>query len=251
MSILLRRIVRRIQRTPGIMHRHYLWFTTVKHLYKKDGIEFGGPTELFYDKQHRMMLYPYISSLDGCNLFEDNFFQNNLSDVFTYYKKKSGKRYNVDTALLEDLKKIPKKYDFIVASHHIEHIANPLKALMQWKEILKPEGYILAIMPHKDDTFDRKRPLTKMSHLVQDYTSNMGEDDMTHRDEQVALHDWTMGGMKNFEELSRNNKATRVIHHHCFDTALVREMFEFCGYKTLQNYYIGNGNIVYLGKKEG
>lgn len=244
-----KRVLRKIKRLPLEIYRGILWQATIWHLRGKDGIEFGGPTELFYHPMHRMMLYPYIRSLDGCNLFEDNFFQKNLDKTFTYYKDRCGERFNVDTANPESLKTIPKTYDFILASHHIEHIANPIRALRAWKSILKKNGLVLAIMPHKDDTFDRKRPLTPLAHMIEDYEKNMSEADTTHIEEQLRLHDWSMGGMPDFERLSAQNDRTRVVHHHCFDTRLVQDLFEFSGYTTLQCYYIGNGNIVYLGKK--
>lgn len=246
---LIVRIIRKIKRLPKELYLRWRWWNTIKYLYNKDGIEFGGPTELFYHPMHRMMLYPYIQSLDGCNIFENNFFQNDLDSTFTYYKGRTGSRFNIDTANTESLKKITRKYNFILSSHHIEHIANPIKAIIAWKEILTNSGYILAIIPNKEHTFDKKRPLTKMSHMIEDYTNNIGEDDITHTQEQLDLQDWSMCGMHDFENLSKINEKTRVVHHHCFDTNLVQSLFEYCGYITTQCYYAGNGNIVYLGKK--
>ncbi len=243
------RVTRKIKRMPTEARLQWKWWATIRPLYNKDGIEFGGPTELFYHPMHRMKLYPYIRSLDGCNIFENNFFQNNLSSVFTYYKNKTGECFNVDTADTESLKKITKKYDFILSSHHIEHIANPIKAITAWKEILRPSGYVLAIIPHKEHTFDKMRPLTALDHIITDYNNNTKEDDQTHIKEQLALQDWSMCGMKDFENLSKRNLETRVVHHHCFNPELVKSMFEYSGYKTIQCYYIGNGNIVYLGQK--
>lgn len=248
MHYFLQKVFHKIKRVPVVAIKHIRWFLTIRYIYNKNGIEFGGPTELFYHPMHRMMLYPYVKSLDGGNIFEDNFFQNSLSSTFTYYKNRSGIQYSLDIADEKSISLLPSTYDFILSSHNIEHIANPISALILWKRILKQGGYVLAVMPHKEYTFDRKRPYTTLEHLIDDYKKNTQEDDMTHREEQVLLHDWTMGGMKDFEELSLQNGKTRVIHHHCFDTELVRNMFEYAGYTTLKSYYIGDGNIVYLGK---
>ncbi len=38
-------------------------------------------------------------------------------------------------------------YDFICASHVLEHLNNPIKALAEWMRILRPGGYIIAFMP--------------------------------------------------------------------------------------------------------
>lgn len=244
------RVLRKIRRMPQECAKQWKWWDTVRFLYNKDGIEFGGPTELFYHPMHRMKLYPYIKSLDGCNIFENNFFQSNLNSIFSYHKNKTGVCFNVDTADIESLKNIKKKYDFILSSHHIEHIANPIKAITAWKDILKKDGYVLAILPHKEYTFDKMRPLTKLSHIIEDYKKNTLESDSTHIQEQIKLQDWSMCGMKDFENLSKRNAETRVVHHHCFNTQLVKEMFEYAKYRTVKCYYIGNGNIVYLGQKQ-
>ena len=248
MKKLALRILRKIKRTPQELTMSWKWWNTIHHILNKDGIEFGGPTELFYDRRHRMMLYPYIRSLDGGNIFEDNFFQNELTNTFTYYKKKAGRRFNVDAASRDSLSRIDNTYDFILSSHQIEHIANPIQALIDWKKLLKKNGYVLAILPHKEYTFDHRRPLTTIEHLLEDLQNKTKEDDRTHIQEQIEFHDWEYGGLPGFEELSKKNDKTRVIHHHCFDTDLVKKMFESAHYTTIQCYYMKDGNIVYLGK---
>jgi len=68
-----------------------------------------------------------------------------------------------------------KQYDFLLASHALEHIANPFKAIMEWLRILKDNGIILIILPHKDDTFDHKRPVKDLKHLIKDFELNLGK----------------------------------------------------------------------------
>ena len=72
-------------------------------------------------------------------------------------------------------------------SHCIEHIANPLKAISEWKRILKDNGLILLIVPHKDKTFDHNRPITSLSHLIEDMKTDVQEDDSTHLPEILEL----------------------------------------------------------------
>lgn len=70
----------------------------------------------------------------------------------------------------DDLKGIPNNhYDFLVASHVIEHVKNPLKALMRWVEVVKPGGYLYIIFPNRDECFDQGRPYTTISHLLSEY----------------------------------------------------------------------------------
>ena len=108
----------------------------------KEGIEFGGPTELFGTI---MPLYPHVF-LDGGNIIKENYFQSNLGSNFVYGDK-LGKQFDVDCTNEKHLSKL-KKYDFIVTSHAIEHFANPIKTLKLWqKYVLKKDGYVLSIVP--------------------------------------------------------------------------------------------------------
>lgn len=217
-----------------------------KILNGKNGIEFGGPTELFTNPIHRMNLYPYVS-LDGGNIISNNYFQSNLGEIYNYGGKQ-GTQYDVDCTSEEQVSSLG-KYDFIVTSHAIEHIANPIKTLQLWKEyLLNSPGYILSIIPDYSYCFDRKRPLTTIEHLIEDYQNDIGEDDTTHIQEQKDLHDWSCGGHPKFYELCEINHLTRVVHHHTFDIDLVEDMFAYCGFKKVISYKHDDLNIVNLSK---
>jgi hypothetical protein len=218
----------------------------INSLKDKSGIEFGGPTELFSNPQYGMHLYPHVH-LDGGNIIKNNYFQSNLGSNFLYGQK-LGKQYDVDCTNEDQLKRL-RKYDFIVTSHAIEHFANPIKTLKLWeKYLLKENGYILSIVPDYQYCFDRKRPLTTMEHLIEDYNTDIGEDDTTHIQEQKDLHDWSYGGHHQFYELCEINHLTRVVHHHTFDIELVEEMFDYCGFKKVISYKQDELNIVNLSK---
>ena len=218
----------------------------INTLKDKEGIEFGGPTELFSNPGYGMHLYPNVF-LDGGNIIKENYFQSNLGSNFLYGSK-IGKQFDVDCTNQEQLSKL-KKYDFIVTSHAIEHFANPIKTLKLWqKYVLKKDGYVLSIIPDKEFCFDRKRPSTTIQHLIQDFESNMGEDDTTHIQEQKDLHDWSYGGHHQFYDLCEKNHLTRVVHHHTFDVELVEEMFSYAGFENLISYKQDELNIVNLSK---
>ena len=57
-----------------------------------------------------------------------------------------------------DLNKIDdSKYDFVICSNVLEHIANPLKALNEFKRVLK-NGFIAIIVPYYKHTLITKDP---------------------------------------------------------------------------------------------
>jgi len=73
-------------------------------------------------------------------------------------------------------------FDFIYASHVLEHVFNPVKALIEWKRVLKPAGRLILIMPdcrfwiNDRKIFDipglRSKKLAGLDLLVKCFNSN-------------------------------------------------------------------------------
>ena len=59
--------------------------------------------------------------------------------------------------------------DFVLTSHVIEHMPDPIRALGEWDRVLRPGGVCFLIVPHRDRTFDRDRPRTDLRHHLADY----------------------------------------------------------------------------------
>ena len=57
--------------------------------------------------------------------------------------------------------------DFVISSHVIEHFPDPIKALREWYRVVKPGGYLYIIAPHKERTFDKERPRSTLSELIE------------------------------------------------------------------------------------
>ena len=73
------------------------------------------------------------------------------------------------------LKALPSKYQCILSSHVLEHLSNPLKTLECWKQNLIEPGFLLAVVPYKENTFDHRRPITSFNHLLEDYDADTTE----------------------------------------------------------------------------
>ncbi|MDA7640984.1 class I SAM-dependent methyltransferase [Opitutaceae bacterium] len=80
--------------------------------------------------------------------------------------------------------------DYIVASHVIEHCANPVKALAEFYRVTKPGGIIYIVVPDKIKTFDRNRPATPVDHMLEDFTNNVADSDPTHIHDFIYGIDW-------------------------------------------------------------
>ncbi len=110
----------------------------------------------------------------------------------------------------------------------LEHSANPLKALREWMRVVRPGGALLLVLPHKEGTFDHRRPTTALDHLEADLANGTTEDDLTHLPEVLQLHDLARdplaGSRESFERRSRSNATNRGMHQHVFDTRSAVEM---------------------------
>lgn len=94
------------------------------------------------------------------------------------------KVWNVDTSQVEDVDIVWKDgpfaaafekqdhFDFIVASHVIEHIPDPIRFLQECEKILNSEGKISLVVPDKRFCFDYYQPLTTTGEWVEAYLEN-------------------------------------------------------------------------------
>jgi len=144
-------------------------------------------------------------------------------------------------------------YDFVLASHVIEHVANPLKALAEWSRITRDGGTILLVVPHKDGTFDHRRPVTTLAHLVDDLKNDVSEHDTTHLDEILRLHDLDRDEVakpfESFRQRSLHNFENRGLHHHVFDTRLAVAMVDRAGLEIISVDHSQPFHIMVLARK--
>lgn len=67
--------------------------------------------------------------------------------------------------------------DFVINSHVIEHFENPIKAMVEWDRVVKKEGIIFIIAPHKERTFDKENERTRLHTVVEKYLKGVPNDD--------------------------------------------------------------------------
>ncbi|MDH3502907.1 MAG: glycosyltransferase [Nitrospirota bacterium] len=67
--------------------------------------------------------------------------------------------------------------EFILASHVIEHCPDLIKTFLEWYRIVKCDGYLFIVVPHRDAApSDRGKPLTDWAHVVHDYMIHANQD---------------------------------------------------------------------------
>lgn len=59
--------------------------------------------------------------------------------------------------------------DFLISSHVLEHVEDPIGALEEWHRVLKAGGLLYLAVPDMRFTPDRERPRTPLDHVVRDH----------------------------------------------------------------------------------
>lgn len=67
---------------------------------------------------------------------------------------------------------VTEKFDYIVASHVVEHVPNIVGWLKELASILKDGGEVFLAVPDKRYTFDFLRPLSTTGMLIENYRNN-------------------------------------------------------------------------------
>lgn len=237
------------------------YFSRVKKVYTnnytlfkdKNGVEIGGPSQVF-SQDGSFPVYTIINSLDNINFSDDNFWSSlKEGNNFEYQKGKTkGKQIIADAIDLSKIKS--ESYDFMLSSHVIEHIANPIKAVLEWKRVLKKDGIVVVVAPDMRHTYDRKRPLTEFDHVKQDFLNEMDEEDDTHFDEVVKLHDLSNDStVKSYDEHVKrtlDNKNTRIVHHHTFDIDLVKKILRYCDFEVIDSEAFRPFHLLVIARKK-
>jgi hypothetical protein len=200
------------------------------HLFDRaTALEPGGPSTLF-GRRGLVPVYPHLAALDTLDYAERTIWSGAIDFEIEPRRRlvgEAGQLCNIDDGA----------YDAVLASHVLEHIADPIGALCEWQRVVRPRGHVLLVMPHREGTFDHARPVTQLSHMRDDAKSATGEDDLTHLEEVLRLHDLDRDpGAPNralFEQRCRQNLSTRAMHHHVFDSRAVVELCKEAGLQVL------------------
>ena len=234
----------------GLLHRPFKK-EVIPLFENKSGIEIGGPSKLF---SSTLPLYRIAKSIDGCNFSAYTVWEGSIGEGlnYNYYQGKKGYQYICEAS---DLKGIGSgKYDFLLASHCLEHCANSIKTVKEWLRVVKPGGCLLLVLPDRRYTFDHKRKVTTLEHLVNDYHNNVDEKDLTHLDEILELHDLSMdnaaGSPAEFKERSLKNFENRCLHHHVYDLNLLKEIYTFLNIELVSTQFINPFHQVIAGIKK-
>ena len=230
-----------------IRRRSWVYERIEQHFEGKCGLEIGGPSQIF-ERDQLIPIYPKAQIIDECNFSKQTIWN---SDEKRETAWKAGKRFVSEACDLSGI--ADGAYDFVLASHVLEHVANPLRALGEWSRVLKDGGTLLAVVPHKEGTFDHRRPFTPFAHIVADFEAGTGEDDTTHLEEILSYHDLLLdrgaGSLTKFRERCARNAEVRALHHHVFSPKTLVSMLDFGSMRVLQLAVERPYHIIALAQK--
>lgn len=209
------------------------WSTIKSALAGKSALEIGGVSRIF-SSRGLIPVYPVLGAVDNYNYAADTVWQRDMTEgrTFRFDRGRTGFQYLGEAASLDKIR--DEAYEAVLSAHVLEHLANPVKALQEVRRVLNPGGYFLVICPHLEGTFDHRRPVTELGHLIADSRQGVGEDDLTHLEEILRLHDLSRdpgaGTKEEFAARSRANAANRCLHHHTFTTGTLLQLLDYAGF---------------------
>jgi SAM-dependent methyltransferase len=77
--------------------------------------------------------------------------------------------------------------DFLIANHFLEHTQDPIATLHNHLRVLRPGGHLYVAIPLKDASFDARRPVTSIEHLMHDHRDGPERSLEQHYEEWASL----------------------------------------------------------------
>lgn len=201
-------------------------------------LEIGGPSAVFRSGG-LVPIYPELGKLDGVQVPAAHALWHGELSSDEYETGQPGLRGVLWLREGADLTPLADdSYDAVISSHVLEHFANPIGALREWLRVLRPGGWLLIVLPHKEGCADHRRPTTALAHLVEDDRRGVGEDDMTHAEEVIELHDIrrdpAAGDAASARARVLDNSRNRAMHHHVFTTRSALLLLDHVGLDLLR-----------------
>lgn len=201
------------------------------------GLEIGGPSRVF-SAGRLLPVYRAAARIDNVNFSSETAWETRLRDGGEFLfdpRRPPGRQWIRDATALTGI--ADASYDFILSSHCLEHVANPLLALQEWRRVVRSGGHLVLILPDPTRSFDHRRPITTLAHLEDDLRRGTGENDPTHFAEILALHDLKRdlgaASAEAFRARMQENATNRCVHHHVFDLPLIAACLAATGWRVL------------------
>ncbi len=119
------------------------------------------------------------------------------------------------------------KYDFVIASHLLEHLAQPFLFLKEIHRILKLGSDVIIALPDKRRTFDKSRELLSIEHFKAEVSLGKRIADDDHLDDYIK----SVLNLNPNDAKLRKRELERSFHVHVFeDVYFLDILWEMCNF---------------------
>lgn len=120
--------------------------------------------------------------------------------------------------------------DFLIAHHVLEHIDDPVGAVVEWLRILKSGGLLFLSVPnYRGNHYDFRRLPPNRGHLLLDRTDPAGRParNLDHYREMArTMWDWSPGDPRVEQTARAWTEAGDRHHYHVFDESTLRDVLD-------------------------
>lgn len=125
-----------------------------------------------------LIAHKYLDGLNGCEIGASPENPFNIKggaycniDIPIYNRQSHNAYWHDDFAVnvIADAAALPFKdrtMDYVLSSHVVEHLFDPIAAINEWLRVIRSGGYVFMIIPHKDRIYDKLRPATPVAELI-------------------------------------------------------------------------------------
>jgi ubiquinone/menaquinone biosynthesis C-methylase UbiE len=96
------------------------------------------------------------------------------------------------------------KWDFVLASHVIEHFFDPIKTIQEWLRVVKPGGYVYMVVPRVDCVPDEHRPCTPLQEFIDRHNGKMKPEEVNFEGSHGGKSDrghWSVWNSQTFIQM--------------------------------------------------
>jgi len=153
-----------------------------------------------------------------------------IKTILTHYPEIANTTIK-DPDIIDDAQNLIKieddTFDFCIVNHVLEHMRNPLGAVVNWLRILKPGGILYLSVPDVNNSLDNGRPVTDITHLYNDSLTTNPDADFNHFLECAKYWNKLEDPHKIQQIAQENYLRDYSIHYHTFNQNSIKEFFHW------------------------
>ena len=228
-----------------------------QHVANRHGLEIGGPSRQTFGPSkgksngRGVNVYHWAKAVDQVNFAETTMWGTfKDGSPYPYIGPLAGVKGNVKIMEGTTLSKVEDaSYDFVLGSHYLEHISNPLQGLSSMYRVLRPGGVAILILPRKEACFDQYRGQSSIEDITYRFFHKISGTDMAHAHvESFTLQsdlerDAPAAPWPKSRAIAIRNNVNMGVHQFVYDFELLELMARFLDMDVIFKGNYGEGGL--------